>query len=1442
MIETMTGVDPARTHALLVGIEEYETRHRPIPGAGADCLGHARWLTGHGVPPDQIHLCLTPLTRNRDTLLAGLRELGVTHHRTATELDVRDVLQKELRGLDADLLWLAWSGHGVLTSDQQGELLVLADGETALPSWNLRDALLHSQAYDNIARKVLLFDACRLKAPDSHDYGLTTLAGAAHKPRRRTGLVTLHATQSGSAAYSDPAGGLFTRAFLEQLRQAPAWPADPVTVAHAVDPVLRADGRQTLTVDDDHWTGARFRPAPPVGRPDSLRTHTEALTRLGAKGKYLTDTLLPYLPPEPGHETAPDTILARLADHSASSESVGYRDRLRGILLTGPAGAGKTRTCLEVAQHALTQGWQVFHPRQDDGLRAGELLDGVRQAADLRPGSPVLLVLDYLDRYHRLDLRELADLLHAEAEHGLRIACVASVRPGALKDLGNRGWRSLFAVVELRSDEERRHALAAHIFRTVAPKAYDTLGHRRTADLCTTHPVLALLLSLELERLADTGALDPTATDVPRPGALIDWFDRRTREDLGPAHDLAERLAATAAALTCVHTRDAVEAAADTALRRRPAAVGTTGRQIVARLKAHGWLLTAEEQDTDDALDTIHDIVTDLFLSETCLPDGYTLDPDTPGELLDAVSDDMRSLRRAVGHLSRWGTDLKGNAPDDLARACTTWLHTHETDVRTLLRDHLDDGMSTLVAMISATPWRQAVAAHWNTLVTPLLDETDPARVRGFLTAAALNYAEAPAELLRSAEAWLTAHTADDPDAIHLVNALAHATTDDYEQYVAAPARDWLHHHGLTREGRARIHTLLRHTGHSPAIDAEAAATAVELAHELRHEAATEHLLSTLHRIDHVPPTALVRLAKATHEWLVKHGTQDRATYIYGAALTNPQLPDVAPIAAFALEWLRTRDDKTEVSFVLRALLKCNKLPDHLTSRAVAQAQEWLAADGNGLKADASFVLGPLLHETVLLAAPEAAATSAEAGLAWLAEHPQQPYTDFVLSHLLKYPDFAEADPDRADVARVAVQAALDWLTARDTWAGRTLSALLVRSKDMTPEQRFQAVELILARMRAAPRTEPDDSYVHRRLLFQNDLTDTQYRDALRHARQWLDVNSTGVRAGYVLSICLHRAARADDTDALGSVVELALDWLDHHGTTEDAAHVVRNLYLPDRFQPTEHLDAVTVARRAADHALRWTRAHPAHEDSYALLCSVLNAADEIGPDQARTALDVTKTWLAARPRTAERAYQENRILHRLLFMASADADTDAAAIRCATDRIDLKHPQPYDADILRTLMYRRKGDPEIPDPAVVRAAFRLLAGHAPGETDFKLIGCLLHRHELPLDQRQAAVAHAMTWLGSPHGTVQGAILVLGPLLTALLHLPPPHPDVLPAALAWMTEHDHRSGVRGILHGLVTYDPDLARHPELRQRAATWLAARPDATDDIRTALAPYLS
>ncbi|MEV0175681.1 hypothetical protein AB0I00_31780 [Streptomyces sp. NPDC050803] len=34
MIETMTGVDPARTHALLVGIEEYDAQYRPALGAG----------------------------------------------------------------------------------------------------------------------------------------------------------------------------------------------------------------------------------------------------------------------------------------------------------------------------------------------------------------------------------------------------------------------------------------------------------------------------------------------------------------------------------------------------------------------------------------------------------------------------------------------------------------------------------------------------------------------------------------------------------------------------------------------------------------------------------------------------------------------------------------------------------------------------------------------------------------------------------------------------------------------------------------------------------------------------------------------------------------------------------------------------------------------------------------------------------------------------------------------------------------------------------------------------------------------------------------------------------------------------------------------------------------------------------------------------------------
>ncbi|MER5752246.1 caspase family protein [Streptomyces sp. NPDC002088] len=1442
MTRTLPDVDPRRTHALLVGIEQYEAGLQPLPGAAADALGHARWLMDNGVPADHIRLCVSPLDSNREHVRSEAERLGITHCRTAGETDVRDVLQKQLRGLTADLLWFSWSGHGVQAPDGQGELLPFADGAMALPTTSVRDFLLHNPANDGIARKVLLIDACRLFRAQAHSYGQIQFPGTVHRPRPRTELLMLKATQSGSVAYSDPSGGLFTRTLLRELRDTQGWPPDPADLADAIAAVLRADGRQALArPDDEHWTGARFRPAPLANRPESLRTHQEALTRLGAKGKFLTDTRLPYLPPAPGHETAPDRILARLTH---SSDSTGYHDPLRGVLLTGPAGTGKTRTCLEVAQLALDRNWQVFHPRQDNGLDAEQLLDGIREAITHTPDSPVLLVLDYLDRYHSLDLRVLADHLHTEAEHGLRVACVASVRPGALKDLRNRGYRSLFAVVELRSDKTRQHDLAEHIFHTVALKARTTLGYDKMAELCTTHPVLALLLALELERLADDGTLDPEAADVPRPGALVDWFDRRTHEDLGPTSDPAELLAATAAALTCVHTRDAVEQAADTVLRHHPGT--TTGAHVVNRLTAHGWLLTAEDPDTpgtEDTLDTIHDIVTDLFLDETCLPDGYTLDPDTPGELLDALHGDLHTLRRAVGHLNRWGTDLKGRATDDLARACSAWLKNHRTDVLALLRQSPHDGTRTLVAMISAAPWRQAVVTHWNTLVTPWLDGAEPERIRAFLTDAALNCGEAPTELLEAAHDWLTQHTATDPGAIHLINALAHTgidpddRTDHYEQYVAAHALAWLEHHGLSRASRGRIHTVLNHTGHSPAVAARAAHAAVELAYELRHEFATERLLTTLLRNAHIPPADRFRLANATHDWMARYGTHEVTSYIYTAALNSPLLPDATPVASFALEWLLYHGDKPVASFVLRALLKAGLSP-LIARQAVTRARTWLGDEKNARDPDASFVLAPLLHETNLQAAPDQAAAGAAAALAWLRRHPLLPETSYVLINLLKYQDNATADPDRATVTATALTAALNWLDTHDTWDRQLLSALLARRHEMTQEQRIQAADAALTRMSDTPRTEPADSYVLSRLLLINELPETQLDDALRHALSWIDAHLDSPAASSVLASYLLCAHRGDRADALESGIDRALRWLGQHGATEEAGYVLEKLR-PARHNATAGLDTSAVEHLVARHTLNWALTWPAHDSSTRLLVQAVRRPDDLGDDGRDQTLDAVRAWLAVRHRTPETEASENAVLNALLLSGPMDGDMEKDIVLFARNRLDLDHPAPSDDRVLRVLLYRCVRT-ETLDPEVIRATLDWLEAYAPTKTDDKLLGGLLRLRQTSPDTQREAVRHTMNWLRSPHGAGQPGSYVLESLIVALKDMPPPHPDVLPVALAWLRVNGYRAAAKYLLRALADYAPAIHR-PEIQAHADRWLAAHPDATDDIQTYLTAYL-
>ncbi|MFF7968208.1 hypothetical protein ACFZC3_22985 [Streptomyces sp. NPDC007903] len=304
MTGTLEGVDPRATYAILVGIEKYENDAYlfPLPDSPAvDALAHAAWLRASGVPADQIRLCLSVADARRESVEAEAAALGI-EVRGATQADIWTVLDTELPTWKGDLLWLAWSGHGVLDPGTGEQYLFFADAirfrEYTLSTENLQNTLLHNPRYAGIPRTVLLVDACRQYRPDFTGAGGFRFS-APTQHSAGSALMSLYATQDGATASNGRSGrgGAFTCALLAELTAAPAWPPDPQTLIEPVRARLTADRtRQTPHLDARHWNGDRRDWGRTTPRHASVLTHDQACTASAAKAATSATTASPTSP------------------------------------------------------------------------------------------------------------------------------------------------------------------------------------------------------------------------------------------------------------------------------------------------------------------------------------------------------------------------------------------------------------------------------------------------------------------------------------------------------------------------------------------------------------------------------------------------------------------------------------------------------------------------------------------------------------------------------------------------------------------------------------------------------------------------------------------------------------------------------------------------------------------------------------------------------------------------------------------------------------------------------------------------------------------------------------------------------------------------------------------------------------------------------------------
>ncbi|WP_460107797.1 trypsin-like peptidase domain-containing protein [Streptomyces sp. YKOK-J1] len=1191
-------------------------------------------------------------------------------------------------------------------------------------------------------------------------------AGAGHEGARAYRYLTVGGQWGGPAERWDDGakvGRLSTKDLLLGMSGAPVRRrSDDAVVGVVTARYNSPDG----WLRDSVWTGrtedlAALAPRALSWFAPYLRTHGQLRHALAEQGRSLTE--VDFV--NPGGDAAPSSVFDVL---EARYERGGYAEPRRGVLLEGVAGAGKTRTCFEVAERAeQDEHWLVLHAVPGAPVTADGLVQAVLEHARLADADRVLLVMDYLDGYSRLRLSDLAQDLQDGDPEG-RVVCLASSRPGALE---GREAQAVFTRVPLEDGEKYRREVAAAIFQKVAPTAWKRWDEDRLVAVCSDRPVLALLIARALEEQLRAGKEAPDLSGLRR-GELFDWLRRRLERDFVDVPAGGDRvtalsrphtwlLASTVSLLACPQNRPAVESAVDAAVDRRADDFAHRGADVVARLRRQGWLV-----GSGDRLDLVHDIVADGLLDATLVVED-TVRSRTAEELLDALLDDGPVFSRAVGHLTRWTTDQEPSRRTGIEAACTGWLIRRESDIGALL----DSGAlgEKAFELMARAPWQAGMLRRWNQLVAPWLDrieEERPEALPGVLAQAAHGMpGRLPEQLLRSVLACLESHPLA-PGTGTLLQALLQGERLPPERLepVVDRALAWARRH----EGERRAIQLLGACLGRPELSPGAARTVVAegwkwVRRNPVHRAGSVVLGPLLERDDLGPLGN--KILDTAMTWVVRLSGNPGVSFVLPPLLKRPDLGAHRDRAVgLALAWLLGHHSRGEASFVLRPLLRLD-LTESEAHQAVRYARKWLSR-ARDRKRDREeppdFVVVALLRWD---------GTAAGRIRKLLQEQPVTERRRRLLLDLLR-----ENLPQ--PLFRDVVDACLGWLRTYGTGADCELLHLLLGKLSPRDEAWEEASDRAVRWLKLHSGS-PDASYLLDDLLTAGPAD----ADLTRRALDWLALPDSAPRASYVLRPLLWHLGELTGDQAEG-VVDRALSWLEDHAEYDEAGFVV---------EPLLHLRSLGQGRADATvrAATRWLRAHVASANTDRVLQPLLARGDM--PPALRTEAELLAvvrlerhpntsggkallTTLIAKPgpgpecatallpqlmrRTAEGG-AATALFISLLHAVPAGTEQRAALVEHTLGW--LAGRTPFNDDATKVLAHLLAGE-DLTDEQLARAAGSYLAGP---DRPLGLAGLL--RHPGPAPWRAAVVSRAFDWLP---GNVTRA--VASEVLLGLLRDPDP--------------------------------------------------------------------
>lgn len=854
-------------------------------------------------------------------------------------------------------------------------------------------------------------------------------------------------------------------------------------------------------------------------RPSRVLTHEQMISGLHGRRTYLLEEDLPFLGPGPDHEADPAYLLARLSGPDP-----------RGVLVTGPAGAGKTRTCFEVAARAVAEGWQVLHIPASPVVTVEDLSEDVIGSSDRR----ILLVLDYLDACPQLDLRALNDeFLPKVKRSGAHVACLASARPGSLHGLNQRGAGWLFDQVVLRDDQVYRSTVADHIVQAIAPTAVQRWGETAMTSTCGQRPIIALLIARAIEqRLASTRLAQDIAT--PRAAELRPWLQDALRRDLlagagtpgrGPLDTWAptvQELACAVAVSACPQPRDVVENVVEAFLTTSGPSP-YTGRQAVEALLSLGWL-----DDVDGHLVPVHDSVTDELLLHAILPPpGRSVHESSAEKLFAAVSGQSTSFALFTDHFRRIMADLsipaRQREADALERFCREWILRHRDRMGQLLATSGKDGERALLTMVLDDPWRTAVRQFWAQIGKPWLLRAESSLQAAPFLAAALRTDGAPDVIVTEALSWLSRRSGQ-TDADHVIRALLSRTglTDSQNRLVLDHATTWVRDHPGWPAAPEILCSLLTREA-TPSERLEVAHYALAWLTPRRSPDA-HNVLHRLLECPKMPEEIYEKAIGRAFDWIrANHGAcaPFLSTLLQSDALTEQQRKAAREAG---LRWLDQNPSEPNRASLIQALLAGEDIEESLDAL-------WSqVSSSSGSHPDPMIIHRLLEHNSI---GAERAQLITEEAFRWLDSARDQDLRRLVLTSIM-----GRDDLNPTHYARLASEA---MALVDEALHPKFLTVLLNRGSFMSGEQSRRVIALTLAHCRADLGLK-QKRFLINALLRRRDLTTNDAREVIAAALNLLETDN-GLQAGGLLTSLLERD---DLTPAeLDGTVSRALRWLE---------------------------------------------------------------------------------------------------------------------------------------------------------------------------------------------------------------------------------------------------------------------------------------------------------